>query len=363
MGFLTAFYFGLSTETNGTVLDSSCPGCRQCETQNSICAGPGLQTRPCCGGLECKHLLGGSQSICIRREAACMDEGSICAGPGLLTHPCCSGLECKQLLGGAQSKCTKELPTCVDEGGICGGPGQMTQTCCGTLSCRTQRGGNGKMQCVQSLPMLRGSGSNSSIANESVQLVQNESEVLATNMVPESAMHNSSFISSVFSWQCANEHQHCGKAHWWSLNRRCCANLECQHLLGGAESKCVKIQPQCMGENGVCAGDGLQTHACCGGLKCQRLFGGSQSKCVKQESHCIADGDICAGPGIQTVGCCGDLECQRLLGGSQSKCIKKQSQNCVAKGNTCGGPGQLTQPCCHGAVCKPLLGGGKMECQ
>jgi hypothetical protein len=124
----------------------------------------------------------------------------------------------------------------------------------------------------------------------------------------------------------------------------------------------ASFSQECVAENDVCSGPGLQTQSCCGGFECQKLLGGDQSKCIQRQPQCVAENAICSGPGLQTQACCGDMACEKLLGGAHSKCIRRQPVR-VNNGDICGGPGQLTQPCCGESACQAAFGGnGQMHC-
>merc|ERR1711957_142207 len=116
-----------------------------------------VQALPCCGGMQCKNLLGGSGKVCEAEQPLCVHEGSICGGPGQLSQSCCDDLECQRLFGGSEMKCATKQPHCVPEHGTCGGPGQLTQSCCGSTECTKLMGGE-QMECV-SRQTLASSGS------------------------------------------------------------------------------------------------------------------------------------------------------------------------------------------------------------
>eukprot|EP00930_Biecheleria_cincta_P083197 TRINITY_DN7281_c0_g2_i1.p1 TRINITY_DN7281_c0_g2~~TRINITY_DN7281_c0_g2_i1.p1 ORF type:complete len:324 (+),score=42.82 TRINITY_DN7281_c0_g2_i1:56-973(+) len=87
----------------------SCPGCQQCAAKSQQCRPhawmiwiPGL---PCCGGMECTQLLGGSGRVCVEKQPQCVDENGICGGPRESSQSCCGNSVCRQLLGGSQMKC------------------------------------------------------------------------------------------------------------------------------------------------------------------------------------------------------------------------------------------------------------------
>jgi len=134
------------------MVSSACPGCRQCAAESQPCRewwrvwAPQV---PCCDGLECKQLLGGTGKTCARTPAQCVPEGGVCGGPGQLTRACCGSARCQRLLGGDRMQCTAAQPQCVSEGESCGGPGQLTRACCGSARCQRLLGGDG-MQCVGS---------------------------------------------------------------------------------------------------------------------------------------------------------------------------------------------------------------------
>eukprot|EP00933_Yihiella_yeosuensis_P061956 TRINITY_DN64846_c0_g1_i1.p1 TRINITY_DN64846_c0_g1~~TRINITY_DN64846_c0_g1_i1.p1 ORF type:complete len:216 (-),score=42.25 TRINITY_DN64846_c0_g1_i1:277-924(-) len=129
-----------------------CPGCQQCAAEAQQCRPYSwmiwVRALPCCGGMECKNLLGGSAKVCVKhQQQQCVQVHGTCGGPGQQTQPCCGNVECTNLLGGSAKVCVSKQSQCVQSGGICGGPGQRRQSCCGNMECQTLLGGS-KMQCV-----------------------------------------------------------------------------------------------------------------------------------------------------------------------------------------------------------------------
>jgi len=317
----------LNSPANKTLLrGSACPGCQQCAAESQQCRTHAwmiwVAGLPCCGGMECKHLLGGSGSVCVAKQPECVQENGICGGPGQLSQSCCGNSECKKLLGGSQMKCVAKHDTqCVPMDGVCGGPGQLTQTCCGTAKCQKLFGGS-QMTCTAShTSALLAQGEASEVAG-TISAAKNSS-ILASNASLASLSKASSCPGCQ---QCAAESQQCRPHAWmlWIPGLPCCGGMECKGLLGGSGKVCVAKQPQCVEENGVCGGPGQQSQSCCGNSECKKLLGGSQMKCVAQhDTQCVEESGICGGPGQLSQSCCGNSKCRKVLGGSQLKCMPK----------------------------------------
>jgi len=263
---------------------SACPGCQQCAAESQQCRAsawmiwiPGL---PCCGSMECKHLLGGSGSVCVAKLQECVEDNGICGGPGQLSQSCCGSSECKTLLGGSQMECVpKHVTQCVPMDGICGGPGQLTQTCCGAAKCQTLLGGS-QMKCTaRQTSALFALGEAGRVTGAA--LVSRN-----TSIFPENGSSVSFFEARPCPGceQCAANSQQCRPHAWmfWLPGLPCCGGMECMQLLGGHGRVCAAKQPQCVEENDICGGPGQLIQSCCGNSECKKLLGGSQMKCVPQ---------------------------------------------------------------------------------
>jgi len=328
--------------------------------EEKLCAAnsvPCHERLPCCGEMTCESLMGGSGRVCVEKQPRCVQENGVCGGPGQLTQCCCGDMQCKGQLRGGQMRCRESQTQCVRESGICGGPGQVTASCCGDMQCKRVLGGS-QMQCaVVSGVSLASSGSAPDLVNLSESPPRSDVAHDRGNLTHAEGASSEEFLgqgSGSEAW-CAAESQNC---HWW---RPCCSNMQCQSLLGASGRVCVKRQPQCVQEHGICGGPGQATRSCCGDMQCERLLGGSQLRCQKSQPQCVQEDGVCGGPGQLTASCCGDMKCQQLLGGSEMHCRRSQHQ-CVQQNGICRGPGQLTQSCCGSLHCKQLLGGSQMEC-
>merc|ERR1719291_1550782 len=55
----------------------------QCKQEQEICGGPGLQTQHCCGGMACKNVVVGEETLSeMRCQEQCKQVGEVCGGPG-----------------------------------------------------------------------------------------------------------------------------------------------------------------------------------------------------------------------------------------------------------------------------------------
>mmetsp|Transcript_41595 Transcript_41595/g.125956 ORF Transcript_41595/g.125956 Transcript_41595/m.125956 type:complete len:317 (+) Transcript_41595:91-1041(+) len=198
----------------------------------------------------------------------------------------------------------------------------------------------------------------------------------------------------------------------------CCSGLLCErHLLGTANSQCVRPAPQCVPRGQQCACAGCRQEACCDGAQClQTVGGGGKAFCISagealalkeantsseplpEPSHdkqnmttersggdgaqgpaspathpkvvaaaaaatsaCSRPGDRCSMFGIAAPTCCSGAQCTRL-GFLNWRCSTHGPQ-CVPEGDTCGGPGIPQEPCCRGLRCqRHLLGTANLQC-
>jgi len=235
---------------------------------------------PCCEGMECTQLLGGSGRVCAAKQPQCVEENGVCGGPGQLSQSCCGNSECKKLLGGSQMECVAKHETqCVPMDGVCGGPGQLTQTCCGAAKCQTLLGGS-QMRCAARQTSALFALGEAGQVRGSVAMARNSS-ILANN---DSSLSFFKAGSCPGCQQCAAESQQCRPHAWmiWIPGLPCCEGMECTQLLGGSGRVCVAKQPQCVEENGICGGPGQLSQSCCDNSKCKVLLGGSQMKCVPE---------------------------------------------------------------------------------
>jgi len=194
------------------------------------------------------------------------------------------------------------------------GPCHESRPCCRDLQCKNLLGGSGKV-CLQKQPVL------SNQSADALQFTEDRTDKNLTSVEENITMSLEAFAESLASrGDCTAKSQQCHSG------RPCCGHMQCENLLGGSGKVCVEKQPQCLQENGVCAGAGQSTQSCCGDMQCKRLLGGSQSRCQKSQPKCVSEDGICGGPGQQTQTCCGDMQCSKLLGGSQMLCKASQPQ-------------------------------------
>merc|ERR1712050_247474 len=195
----------------------------QCKREQEICGGPGQETSRCCGGMACKNVVVGEETLTeMRCQQECKQVGEVCGGPGRETLRCCGGMGCMKLFGRDEMKCAPGFASLASSPGM----------------------------------------ANTSEVAPAAGMVDETSAPSKGNSSEEAA----EFVLATWP-QCKREQEICGGPGQETL--RCCGGMACKNVVVGEETLTeMRCQQECKQVGEVCGGPGRETLRCCGGMGC-----------------------------------------------------------------------------------------------